>query len=260
MRERESSRSPLAAPGNDGTLAETREPDRAMRIQPATDAKRRRLAALLSESGRGPDDSGLLGIVEDAQLLGSLELAGIRLSWEEVRSSRVSGRGPEAVDRLRRARSAVARDASVTVGAIRSWHQAIAGPVGFRRSGPVREDSPTAPPEQIEERLRTLEEWLVSAGVRDLRPEQAAGLAYARIIAILPFEDGNGRVARLAASHLMVAGGMPPPVLVGADGPYLLACLRAAFRLETEPLVSLLAEASSRALDVMIQSIERGER
>jgi hypothetical protein len=48
-------------------------------------------------------------------------------------------------------------------------------------------------------------------------------------------------------------------VLVGADGPYLLACLRAAFRLDTEPLVSLLAEASARSLDVMIQSLERGE-
>jgi hypothetical protein len=46
---------------------------------------------------------------------------------------------------------------------------------------------------------------------------------------------------------------------VGADGPYLLACLRAAFRLETEPLVSLLVDASGRALDVMIQALERGE-
>ena len=52
---------------------------------------------------------------------------------------------------------------------------------------------------------------------------------------------------------------MPPPILVGADGPYLVAVLRAAFRLDTEPLVSLLVEASSRALDVMIQAVERGE-
>jgi hypothetical protein len=56
-----------------------------------------------------------------------------------------------------------------------------------------------------------------------------------------------------------VRGGLRPPVLVGADGPYLLACLRAAIRLETEPLVSLLTDASARALDVMIQALERGE-
>jgi hypothetical protein len=57
----------------------------------------------------------------------------------------------------------------------------------------------------------------------------------------------------------MVRADRRPPILVGADGPYLLACLRAAFRLDTEPLVSLIAEASDRALDVMIQALERGE-
>ena len=119
--------------------------------------------------------------------------------------------------------------------------------------------APTAPPEAIESRLETLEEWLTAAGMRDLAPAQAAGLAYARIIEVLPFEDANGRVARLAASHLLESRGERPPILVAADGPYLLACLRAAFRLDTEPLVSLLAEASSRATDVMIQAVERGE-
>ena len=54
-------------------------------------------------------------------------------------------------------------------------------------------------------------------------PEQAAALACARIVEVAPFDDANGRVARLAASHLLVRGGLRPPVLVGADGPYLLA-------------------------------------
>jgi hypothetical protein len=111
----------------------------------------------------------------------------------------------------------------------------------------------------VESRLVTLEEWLNAPGARSLKPEQAAALACGRLIEVAPFEDGNGRVARLAASHLLVRGGLRPPVLVGADGPYLLACLRAAFRLETEALVELLLDASSRALDVMIQSLERGE-
>ena len=121
------------------------------------------------------------------------------------------------------------------------------------------EGAPPAPPALIESRLATLEEWLNAPGARSLKPEQAGALACARIVEVAPFDDGNGRVARLAASHLLVRGGLRPPVLVGADGPYLLACLRAAFRLETEPLVSLLADASSRALDVMIQALERGE-
>jgi hypothetical protein len=50
---------------------------------------------------------------------------------------------------------------------------------------------------------------------------------------------------------------MGPPILVAGDGPRLRAALGAAFRLETEPLVALLVEAASRAVDVMIQTLQR---
>ena len=230
-----------------------------MRIQPATGAKERRLAALLEEKGREVADPALAAVVEDAQLLGSLELAGVTASWTDVRASRASGEGPPEVLALRRARAAVEPAAPLTVGALRAWHAALLGEAGFRTSDRARDGAPAAPPEAIEPRLVTLEEWLSAPGAQSLRPEQAAALAYARIAEIAPFDDGNGRVARLAASHLLVRGGLRPPVLAGADGPYLVACLRAAFRLETEPLVSLLVDASARALDVMIQSLERGE-
>ena len=74
----------------------------------------------------------------------------------------------------------------------------------------------------------------------------------ARILEIRPFERGNGRVARLAASHLMVRAGVRPPILAGTDAPRIEAGLAAAFQLATEPLSGLLEEASERALDVMI--------
>jgi len=230
-----------------------------VRIQPAKGAKEKRLAALLERRGLAEPGPALHAVVEDAQLLGSLELAGVRATWSDVRASRATGEGPAEVLALRRARVAVPEGAPLGVGAIRAWHAALAGAVGFRLVPRPRDGAPAAPPELIESRLATLEEWLNAPGARSLKPEQAAALAYARIVEVAPFDDGNGRVARLAASHLLVRGGLRPPVLVGADGPYLLACLRAAFRLETEPLVALLTDASARALDVMIQAIERGE-
>jgi Fic family protein len=73
---------------------------------------------------------------------------------------------------------------------------------------------------------------------------------------ILPFDDGNGRVSRLAASHLMVQGGARPPILVGADKARLDEALQAAFQLHTEPLAALLDEASERVVDVMIRALE----
>jgi fido (protein-threonine AMPylation protein) len=230
-----------------------------MRLEPPLAAKEKRLQALLERTGRGAGDPSLSAVVEDAQILGSLELAGERVSWSDVRGSRSGAKAPAAVAALRLAHAAVAPAAAFSVDALRAWHAAIAGPQGFRSLACPRDDAPTAPPAAIEDRLETLAEWLSSPGIRDLKPEQAAGLAYARIVEIRPFADGNGRVARLAASQLMVRAGLRPPILVGADAAYLRACLRAAFRLDTEPLVSLLAEASARALDVMIQAIERGE-
>lgn len=226
-----------------------------LRLQPSAAVKEKRLATLLAERGLRPDDPGLAGIVEDAQLLGSLELAGCRAMWDEVRSSRVAGEGPAEVLALRRARGAVPAEAPFSLAAIRAWHEALAGPVGYRRGERERDGAPTAPAEFVPSRLATLEEWLEDAGSRDLRPEQAAAVALARIVEIAPFDDGNGRVSRLAASHLMVRGGLRPPILVAGDAARLRAALESAFRLETEPLVLLLVEASGRALDVMIQTL-----
>jgi Fic/DOC family len=230
-----------------------------VRLQLAAPVKERRLAALLAERGRGPGDPALADVVEDAQLLGSLELSGLRVGWGAVRSSRATGAGPAEVVALRRARAAVPTGAPLTLAAIRAWHAAIAGRVGFRRGDREREGAAPAPAEFVESRLTTLEEWLAVAGERELRPEQAAAVALARIVEVLPFDDANGRVSRLAASHLMVRGGLRPPILVAGDGPRLRAAIESAFRLETEPLTALLLEASARALDVMLQAIERGE-
>ncbi len=65
-----------------------------LRLQPSAAVKEKRLAALLEGRGLSPDDSGLAAVVEDAQLLGSLELSGLRFTWDEVRASRSAGEGP----------------------------------------------------------------------------------------------------------------------------------------------------------------------
>ncbi len=116
-----------------------------MRLQRAPDALHKRLSALLAEKGREAGDPELAGVVADAQLLGSLELAGVTASWAEVRASRRSGIGPPEVLALRRAQAAVAPQAPLTVDAVRTWHAAVAGPVGFRTRERQREDAPTTP-------------------------------------------------------------------------------------------------------------------
>lgn len=221
-------------------------------------ARERRLSSRLAEAGRDVKDPALLEVVEDAQLLGSLELAGIHPGWDEVRASRTRETdGP--VHAWRRARRAVDPEEPLTVQALGRWHAGLFGPVGFRDGAGARDGGPPpASPPFIRSRLETLEQWLGGRSGVDLQPDQAAALAMARIVEVLPFADGNGRVARLAASHVMVRAGRRPPILVAADEPRLQEGLQAAFALHTEPLGTLLEEASGRALDVMIQALEMG--
>ena len=231
---------------------------RGLRLAPSAALKEKRLAALLG--GREPDGPALREAVEDARLLGSLELAGVPVTWAEVVASRREA-APHEIHALRLAYSAVDPRAPLDRKALQAWHAGLLGlgvAAGWRQTARSREDAAApAPPETIPGRLAILEQWLESEGARGLKPVQQAALALARVVEILPFEDGNGRLSRLAASHLMVRGGMRPPILAGGDGPRLVACLRAAFRFETEPLCALLEEASERSLDVMIQTLEQ---
>lgn len=231
---------------------------RPLRLGTSAASKEKRLAQLLA--GRAADAGELAQVVADAQALGSLELAGFRMTWDELRAGVAGGRPPEAALRLRRAQDAVAPGEPFGVAALVAWQEALTGAAASFRSQ-ERERAggpPPAPAIFVEARLRSLEQWLDGPSGRELQPAQAGALALARIVEILPFADANGRLARLAASHLMVRGGMRPPILVGADRARLEAALQKAFRLDTEPLVALLQEASERALDIAIQSLEQG--
>jgi hypothetical protein len=221
-----------------------------LRLAPSALVKERRLQSLLQ--GTAETEPRLVRAVTDAQILGSLELAGLAVTWDEVREDALP-----AVRALRKARAAAAPGRPLDRALLLAWNEALAErPAGFRRAPRAREGAVPAPPEFVESRLAVLEQWLTSEGGQTLKPLAQAALALARIVEILPFDDGNGRISRLAASHLMVSGGLRPPILVGGDGPRLRAALEAAFRFETEPLGRLLEEASGRCLDVMIQTIE----
>jgi Fic family protein len=218
-------------------------------------ARRQRLSQLLTERKRRADDPLLLRAVRDAQLIGSLALAGLDASPADLAAAAgepLSGdAGPVA--RLLHAHAAVDPEAPFSAAAVLTWHQAATGCEGYRTAERSREAAPPpAPPGLIAERLANLEEWMQSVSGRELSPAGAAALAMARIAEIAPFDDGNGRISRLAASHIMVARGALPPIFEARDRERLIGVLGAAFRLETAPLVALLEQASDRSLDVMI--------
>lgn len=230
---------------------------RLLRLNASAALKQKRLDALLA--GRAErDDARLAACVRDAQALGSLELAGCAVTWADFQALRRGAIAAPEAHALSRAQSAVDPQAPLSVEALLNWHGALLGtPAGWR---PNDITHPTgvapAPARFIVSRLTSLVEWLDSGSGRELRAAQAGALVLARVLEIRPFEQANGRVARLAASHVMVHSGARPPILVGADRARLEAALEQAFRLQTEPLASLLEEASERALDVLLQTLQ----
>ena len=213
------------------------------RLVPSRALREKRLGALLG--GRSEKEAGLDRLVAVEQVLGSLELAGVPSTREAVEESA-----------LFRARQAVGPTEPFSVAALLAWHHALFGPVGLRTRPHPREDPPAAPPAFVSGRLQILEQWLGTDSGRELTPAQQGALALARLVEILPFDEGNGRVARLAASHLMVRAGARPPVLQGGDAERLQRALQSAFRLETAPLAGLLEEGADRALDAMLRRLE----
>lgn len=213
-----------------------------LRLGTSAAAKEKRLAALLA--GRDPAHPALEAAVRRAQVRGSLELAGLVGTAGESEAETALGRALDAVD----------AQAPVTVEALRTWQATLTGVQALRTQPRDRAEGlpPPAPVPFVASRLAILEEWLAGDSARQLQPAQQGALVLARVVEILPFERGNGRVGRLAASHLMVRAGARRPILVGADGARLEEALRAAFHLHTEPLTRLLEEASERALDVLI--------
>jgi cell filamentation protein, protein adenylyltransferase len=216
---------------------------RLLRLSPSAALKEKRLAALLE--GRGAETPRLLEAVRQAQAAGSLGLSGIEAT-------------PSALERMLQAQAAVDAEAPFSVGAVLSWYRAVVGSAaGFRTAERTREGGPPpAPAAFVATRLQSLEDWLGVEGSAALKPAQRGALVLARLVEILPFDDGNGRVARLAASHVMVRAGARPPVMTDDDRVRLVQVLQAAFQLQTEPLASLLDEAAERALDVMVSALE----
>ncbi len=215
-----------------------------VRLGPSAAVKEKTLRGLLGADAELP--AFARHDLEDAQTLGSLELSGIRVSWEEVTAGRRGEKVPEPVAALQTARRAVDANAPFSIAAVETWQRALFGHARYR-----------AEKDHVRGALDLLQEWMAAPSTTALGAGRQGALVLARLVEIRPFGEGAGRLARLAASHVMVRGGARPPVLVGADRARLDAALREAFNLATESLVGLLDEASERATDVLIQSLRR---
>jgi Fic family protein len=98
-------------------------------------------------------------------------------------------------------------------------------------------------PEDVPAKMAELVEWHRQQDVRtDSHPIFHAAIFHHRFVSIHPFDDGNGRMARILMNLILMRSGFPPAIIKLQDRNPYIAALRQADAGETEGIVSLVAQ------------------
>ena len=116
-----------------------------------------------------------------------------------------------------------------------------------------------ATPEETPAKMEELMNWLRGHQEKhDLHPVIVAVIFHHRFVSIHPFDDGNGRMARLLMNLLLLQDGYPPVVLKKEDRYTYYAALRQADVGELTPFIELIGENLVHSLDIYLRGA-RGE-
>ncbi|HSK71020.1 MAG TPA: Fic family protein [Pyrinomonadaceae bacterium] len=117
-----------------------------------------------------------------------------------------------------------------------------------------------ATPEETPAKMQELVEWYRKGKEReDVNPIILAALFHYRFIRIHPFDDGNGRVARILMNFILMQFGYPPVIIKTEDKENYYAVLRLADAGELEPFIEYIAQNLVRSLEIMIRGTKGEE-
>ncbi len=102
--------------------------------------------------------------------------------------------------------------------------------------------------------------WLGAAEPPAHHPVAVAAEFHARLVAIHPFVDGNGRTTRLVSNLLLMRHGYPPATWAPEDRPeYYQALEAASLNRDWPPIVLLTARAVTRTFERYLRALEGPE-
>lgn len=110
----------------------------------------------------------------------------------------------------------------------------------------------------VAQEMADLIHWYRSEGAQ-LHPAVTAALLHYRFVRIHPFDDGNGRIARLLMNYHLLRNNLPPVVIKSADKRNYLFALQKADVGDLDAFCVYIAEQVVWSLDLSI-SASRGER
>jgi len=111
-----------------------------------------------------------------------------------------------------------------------------------------------ATPEETPAKMHELIEWFRNEKEKfDINPIILAAIFHYRFIRIHPFDDGNGRVARILMNFILMQFGYPPAIIKTEDKESYYAVLRLADADELEPFIEYITQNLSHSLEIMIR-------
>ncbi|HSB11466.1 MAG TPA: Fic family protein [Blastocatellia bacterium] len=145
------------------------------------------------------------------------------------------------------------RKASLTPDLLIRIHNASDDSLGFRASGGVasRGHQPVLA-EHLPAAVDAACRWFSAESFDELHPVEQGAIVFLRLIEIQPFEEGHERTALLAASLFTLRRELPPVIVTPAMEPAYRNAIDEGFRMNTKPMVELVAEAVSRTLDQLL--------
>jgi excisionase family DNA binding protein len=103
--------------------------------------------------------------------------------------------------------------------------------------------------------VEELVKWL-KGNPEELRPIELAAVFHHKLVAIHPFDDGNGRVGRLLLNLLLIQKGYPFTVIKTVDKQKYYDCLHEADAGNPKPLVNFIARCIEQSLDLYLLAVE----
>lgn len=136
-------------------------------------------------------------------------------------------------------------------------HNPLGGTEGFRKTAgdlnrPFKPTRPDHLPAAIESACR----WFAAESFTELNPVEQAAIAYLRLVEFQPFEHSSDRTAMVAASLFTMSNELPPVIIKPELEQAYRAALDEGLRMNTRPMVELMAEAIERTLSEMIGIVE----
>ena len=129
---------------------------------------------------------------------------------------------------------------------------------GFRRTaGEITRTMTPPAPEHLPALLENACQWHTSESFGELNPVEQAAIVLLRLIDMQPFEQANERTALVASSLFTMRSELPPIIIVPEMHPAYHNALDEGVRMNTKPMVELIAEAVGRSIEAILKQAKK---